>query len=183
MATHLRCRIPLPHSYRPQDILAFHRRDAHEISERVNDSSLHKGLLWQGVPGCLSLHLRPGQAVAELALDGTAPAGSQRSLKVTVTRMLGLTQDVDAFEQQYGNHPLLGPRISKQAGLRVPVAFTPFEALSWALTGQQISVGDAVSIRRRLIQATGLHHSSGLLCHPGPEEIAALDPDVLRQAG
>lgn len=183
MATLLRCRIPLPPGYRPQDILAFHRRDAQEISERVDESSLHKGLLWQGVPGCLSLRFQPGQAVAELALDGAAPAGSQRLLKATATRMLGLTQDIDTFEQQYSTHLLLGPLIARQSGLRVPVAVTPFEAMSWAITGQQISVGAAVSIRRRLIQAARLQHSSGLLCHPGPEEIAALDPDTLREAG
>ncbi|NYT84574.1 DNA-3-methyladenine glycosylase family protein [Pollutimonas harenae] len=183
MATHLRCRISLPRSYRPQDILAFHRRDTQEVSERVDDSSLHKGLLWQGVPACLSLRFEPGQAVADLALDGMAPTGSKALLKATVNRMLGLAQDVDAFEQRYSNHPLLGQLISKQAGLRVPVAVTPFEALSWAITGQQISVGAAVSIRRRLIQATQLRHSSGLLCHPGPEEIAGLAPDTLRQAG
>lgn len=183
MATHLSCRIPLPRSYRAQDILAFHRRDAQEVSERVDESSLHKGLLWQSVPACLSLSFQPRQAVVELALDGAAPAGSQDLLETTVTRMLGLTQDIDAFEQQYRKHPLLGQLIRRQTGLRVPVAVTPFEALSWAITGQQISVNAAVSIRRRLILATNLQHSCGLLCHPGPEEIAALPPDTLRQAG
>lgn len=183
MVTQLRCRIPLPPGYRSQDILAFHRRDAQEISERVDASSLHKGLLWQGVPACLSVRFQPKQAVAELSLDGAAPAGSQGLLRTTVTRMLGLTQDVTTFEQQYCTHPLLGRLIASQAGLRVPVAVTPFEAMSWAITGQQISVAAAVSIRRRLIQAAGLQHSSGLLCHPGPEEIAALTPNTLRLAG
>src|SRR3546814_2130464 len=86
MATHLSCRIPLPRSYRSQDILAFHRRDAQEISERVDESSLRKGLLWQSVPACLSLSFQPRQAVVELALDGAAPAGSQDLLDTTVTR-------------------------------------------------------------------------------------------------
>src|SRR5690606_1259506 len=45
------------------------------------------------------------------------------------------------------------------------------------------SVSAAVSIRRRLILATDLKHSSGLLCHPGPETIAALDDSTLRRAG
>ncbi|MCC2596361.1 3-methyladenine DNA glycosylase 2 [Pusillimonas sp. MFBS29] len=183
MATQLRCRIPLPPDYRPQDILAFHRRDTQEIAERVDDSSLHKGLLWQGMPGHLSVRLRPRQASVELTLDGTAPTNSQSLLKTMVHRMLGLTQDIDTFEQQYRRHPLLGQLIAKQAGLRVPLAVTPFEALSWAIIGQQISVSAAVSIRRRLILATGLRHSSGLLCHPGPQEILALTPETLRQAG
>ncbi|MGB6102397.1 MAG: AlkA N-terminal domain-containing protein [Pusillimonas sp.] len=183
MHASLSCRVPLPPSFRFGDMLAFHQRDAHEIAERVKESSLRKGLLWQGVPACLNLRFLPGQALAELALDGAAAPDSQALLEATVRRMLGLAQDVDTFERQYRRHPLVGGLIQRQAGLRVPVAVTPFEALSWAIIGQQISVGAATSIRRKLIQATGLRHSSGLLCHPGPDEIAALGPDGLRQAG
>ena len=182
MAT-IRCRIALPPAYRPQLILDFHKRDVQEVSERVQASSLHKGLLWQGIPACLNLHFQPDLVTAELALDGKTPANSVQKLEATVTRMLGLTQDINTFEQRYRNHPLLGSLIRKQAGLRVPVAASPFEALSWAITGQQISVSAAVSIRRRLIQAIHVQHSSGLLCHPGPDDIAALDPAILHQSG
>ncbi len=183
MATRLSCRIPLPTDYRPQDILAFHRRDAQEIAERVDHDSIQKGLLWHGAPARLSLQFQPDQACVKLELDGAAPADSQAQLETMAHRVLGLTQDIDAFEQQYRRHPLLGKLIARQAGLRVPIAVTPFEALSWAIIGQQISVTAAVSIRRRLILATNLRHSSGLLCHPGPNEIAALAPDSLGQAG
>ena len=40
-----------------------------------------------------------------------------------------------------------------------------------------------MSLRRKLILATGLRHSSGLHCYPGAEQIAALPPQALRQAG
>src|SRR5690606_4066757 len=60
---------------------------------------------------------------------------------------------------------------------------TPFEALAWAITGQQISVKAAVSVRRRLIRACGVSHSSGLLCFPDAEGVAAVSMDALREAG
>lgn len=183
MPAHLTCQIPLPPGFRPGDTLAFHRRDAQEIAERADGASLQKGLLWQGAPACLSMRLEPGRVLAELSLDGAASSDSQAQLDSMLRRMLGLSQDVDAFEQAYRKHPLIGRLVSRQAGLRVPLAATPFEALSWAIIGQQISVSAAVSIRRKLIQAANVSHSDGLLCHPGPDQITALGAEDLRQAG
>jgi DNA-3-methyladenine glycosylase II len=65
--------------------------------------------------------------------------------------------------------------------LRVPQSASPFEALSWAITGQQISVSAAISLRRKLIQRVGVLHSSGIACYPGPEQILALRHTDLRE--
>ena len=65
----------------------------------------------------------------------------------------------------------------------VPQSASPFEALSWAIIGQQISVAAAVSIRRRLIQTTGRRHSSGLYCYPDARDIARVDAGTLRDCG
>jgi DNA-3-methyladenine glycosylase II len=98
-------------------------------------------------------------------------------------RMLGLTQQIELFEQAYRRHSELGLLIAKNPGLRVPVLATPFEALTWAITGQQISVSAALSVRRKLIMLAGLKHSSGLYCYPDAVTMAALTEADLRQAG
>ncbi len=183
MSSRLTCSIPLPAAYRPNDILAFHRRDSQALSERVRENSFEKGLLWDDLPACLSVHFRPDQAVAELSVDGEALPDSAGRLEAMATRMLGLNQGVEVFEHHYRNHPLLGNLLARQSGLRVAVTATPFEALTWAVTGQQISVSAAVSIRRKLIATTALRHSSGLLCYPGATQIADLSEEMLRQAG
>lgn len=182
MPARFACAISLPPSFRAADILAFHRRDPQETAERVSETSLHKGLLWAGVPACLSVRFVAGTANAELAVDGQLPASSEAAFQMMVRRMLGLTQDVEAFERHYRTHPQLGSLIARKPGLRVPITATPFEALTWAITGQQISVGAAVSIRRKLIVAAGVRHSSGLLCYPEAAQIAALTVDDLRQS-
>ncbi|MDH1902221.1 AlkA N-terminal domain-containing protein [Comamonas aquatica] len=183
MSTTFTLTLALPAGFRPQDILAFHRRDPQHTAERVGDAVLEKGLLWGTSAARLSLRFTPQQVHADLHVDGTAPDSDQALLAAMMGRMLGLSQQVEAFEQRHAQHPQLGALIARHPGLRVPVAATPFEALTWAITGQQISVAAAVSLRRKLILATGLRHSSGLHCYPGAEQIAALPPQALRQAG
>lgn len=177
------CLLPLPANFRPGDILAFHQRDPQEIAEQVTGQVLRKGLIWRDRPACLTIALRAGHAEAGLAVDGSVLDHDREMFLAMVRRMLGLSQQVEAFEQSYRDHPQVGRLIAQQPGLRVPVTATPFEALTWAVTGQQISVHAAVSLRRKLIRLAGRQHSSGLFCYPEPHQLALLTEDDLRQAG
>jgi DNA-3-methyladenine glycosylase II len=179
----LTCSLELPKHYRADDILAFHKRDALAIAESVDDHSLRKGLVWNNQAACLTIRFNQNSADAELVIDGSANANDVDVFYGMVRRMLGLNQQVEEFDQIYRNHPQLGLLITQQPGLRVPTSATVFEALSWAITAQQISVKAAISIRRKLIQAAGLQHSSGLLCYPDATQLAKLSESDLRQAG
>lgn len=183
MTTRHALTLPLPATFHSGDVLAFHRRDRQEIAERVGDDALHKGILWQHAPTCLTVTFGPGQAEVSLSVDGRLAHNGLAALEPMVRRMLGLTQDTVAFETRHHDHPQLGPLIALRPGLRVPTTATPFEALTWAVTGQQISMGAAVALRRKLIEATNIRHSSGLLCYPGARQIAGLSEATLRQAG
>lgn len=177
------CTIALPADFRATDILEFHRRDEQMLAERVAADVLHKGLVWRGLPACLRVRFTPGCAEVALAIDGAAEAGDADTLRRMAAHMLGLTQPVADFEGAYRDHPVLGPLIARHPGLRVPQSATPFEALSWAVTGQQISIRAALSLRRKLIQAAGLRHSAGLWCYPDAARVAGLDETTLRAAG
>ena len=176
-------RLPLPVDFRAQDFLAFHARDREALAEQVGPASLRKGLLWRGQPACLQIDFAPGAAQVQWQGPAGDEALATQEVLPVVRRMLGLTQEVAAFETQWAAHPQLGPVLARQAGLRVPVTATPFEALAWAIMGQQISVAAAVSLRRRLIQAADLRHASGLYCHPQAAQVLALGVERLRAAG
>lgn len=183
MTIKLSCAMALGATFRPQDILAFHRRDPQAIAERIDATALHKGLVWGDAAACLSIEFHRDRAQACLSVDGAVAEAGQPAFEAMVRRMLGLEQDVEAFEQRHRRHPQLGPLIARQAGLRVPLAATPFEALTWAITGQQISVGAAVALRRKLVMAANVRHSGGLLCYPQAPQVAGLSEATLRQAG
>ena len=95
--------------------------------------------------------------------------------------MLGIGSDAQSFERQFANDPLLGSLVQRQRGLRIPLTPHPWEALAWAIVGQQISLKAAVALRRALIEALGLAHSGGLRAHPAAEVIAGLDVEALRK--
>jgi len=179
----LTCSQQLPKHYRANDILAFHKRDALAIAESVDDHSLHKGLVWNNQAACLTIRFNQNSADAELVIDGLADANDDDVFYAMVRRMLGLNQRIEDFEQIYRQHPQIGLLIAQQPGLRVPTSATVFEALSWAITAQQISVKAAISMRRKLIQAAGLQHSGGLLCYPNATQLSKISESDLRQAG
>lgn len=179
----LSCAVILPDGFRTNDILAFHKRDPLMLAERVDAGTLQKGLMWKGLAACLTIRFHARRADAELVVDGSLAGSESYSLKYMVRRMLGLTQQIEDFEQAYRDHPQLGPLIARQTGLRVALTATPFEALTWAVTGQQISVHAALSLRRRLIEAAGLKHSGGLGCYPDAGQIARISETDLRQVG
>lgn len=175
--------LALPKNYRCADILAFHQRDKEQIAEQVSKSSLQKGIILGDKPACLTVCFRPGKAETSISIDGTVPQGLKKHIEPMLRRMLGLSQDIDKFERQFKNDSQLGGLISKQTGLRVPMSPTPFEALTWAISGQQISIYAAISLRRNLIRAANIRHSSGLLCYPGPNQILNLSEESLRDSG
>lgn len=181
--TQLKGSLALPAGYRVDDILAFHTRDSLAVAEIGEDRTLQKGLLWNGYPACLTITFNRSHADVELAIDGAVETSDVEIILDKVKRMLGLMQAIEDFEQHYRRHSQLGILIARQSGLRIPMTASIFEALSWAIIGQQISVQAATSIRRKLIQVVNIRHSDGLFCYPGAEQVAELSESDLRQAG
>jgi 3-methyladenine DNA glycosylase/8-oxoguanine DNA glycosylase len=68
-------------------------------------------------------------------------------------------------------HPALA---RGREGLRVPLTLDPFEALVWAILGQQVNLAFAYALRRDLIRLAGAP-VGGLIAHPEAAQIAALD--------
>lgn len=192
----LECRLALPEHYRWQEFIAFHSRDVSQSAERLDVSSqqLLKALHWQGSPALLVLNWSRGEVMATLHSQRAASdaQAEQADLQAMVQRMLGLAYPPSALEQAHGSHQELGPLLARQRGLHVPAAPTPFEALSWAIMGQQISVAVAVALRRKLIALAGVPLSAaieqavpqaqGMLAYPEAAQVAELDIESLRAA-
>ena len=175
--------VSLPEDFDHQTFLDFHRRDVEAVAETVDASTLRKAFIWQQVPVLLTVEFHePARAHVTFHSDGKMPQTSPCQ-DALVRHLLGLDQPTREFETQADKHPLVGALVRSQAGLRIPQSASPFEALSWAIIGQQISVAAAVSIRRRLIQTTGRRHGTGLYCYPDARDIARVDAGTLRDCG
>ena len=164
----------LPARYRTAEALRFFGRDEAGVSERVTANSVTKCVLLAGKPAIVEIQFHRG--VARCSTD----ASDVFAAHGIAVRMLGLDAAADTFERGFAHDDLLGALIGRQRGLRIPLTPDPWEALAWAICGQQISVKAAVRLRRELIAAVGAPHTSGLRAHPTAAEVAALSPERLR---
>lgn len=154
------------------DTLAFHGRDPESPSEQVQGEVLSKAIWLHDKPRRLMLRLKAHEVEAWVEGSGSVPEHG-------VHRLLGLHLAPEGFEAHVKGDPLFQPLLQARPGLRVLLTATPFEALVWAILGQQINLALAFRLRQRLIRHYGVATDDGLFAHPRPQEIAAADPEVL----
>ncbi|MGG7607136.1 DNA-3-methyladenine glycosylase family protein [Massilia sp. BKSP1R2A-1] len=166
-------RLALPAGYRTQDVLAFHGRDAEGLAEQVSPTGLRKGVLLGGVPVVLEVAFGADAARCTVDADGDV-AQVLPAARDALLNILGLRIDPAAFAAFVCDDPVLGPVVARQPGLRIVQSATIFEALTWAIIGQQINLPFAISLRRTFIGLAGRPHASGLWCYPEAQDVARL---------
>jgi DNA-3-methyladenine glycosylase II len=175
----MRRAIALPAGYQSADVLAFHGRDAEGIAEQVAHNRLRKGVLLAGVPVLIDVALTPSMALCDVHADGDVTAGVRTMIDDALLNILGLRIDPAPFLALAAGDALLGPAARRNPGLRIVQSATIFEALTWAIIGQQINLTFAIALRRTFIMQAGRPHSSGLWCYPEAADVARLDVDAL----
>jgi len=166
--------IALPPGYRVADVIAFHGRDAEGLAEQVGPDGLRKGVLLDGVPTLLDIRFDGNAARCRLAFDAPVTPALAALARDALLNVLGLRIDPAAFAAFAHDDPVLGPVLARQPGLRIVQSATVFEALTWAIIGQQINLTFAIALRRTLIKLAGRPHSSGLWCYPEARDVARL---------
>lgn len=177
--TALHWSLPLPAGYRQADVLAFHGRDAQGVAEQVTPDGLRKGILQQGAPVLLEVDFTATQALCRADIDGPATEGMQDALHGVLINILGLRIAPEPFAQLVAGDPLMGPLARANGSLRIVQSATPFEALTWAIIGQQINLPFAIALRRTFILQAGRQHGGGLWCYPEAHDVARLEPEQL----
>jgi DNA-3-methyladenine glycosylase II len=118
-------------------------------------------------------------AACDIHADATLTQKRLGEVRQALASMLGLRIDPAPFLAAVADDPLLGPVAQRQPGLRVVQTSSIFEALTWAIMGQQINLPFAISLRRTFIQQAGCRHSSGMWCYPEAADAARIDIEQL----
>ncbi|MGK5028150.1 DNA-3-methyladenine glycosylase family protein [Janthinobacterium sp. MDT1-19] len=171
--------LPLPAGYRRDDVIAFHSRDAQGVAEQLTATGLRKGILLAGVPVVLDVAFTQDAAICQADIDGDGDADLQTPLHDALLNILGLRIDPQPFAQLAAADPLLAPMVRVNPGLRIVQSASPFEALTWAIIGQQINLPFAIALRRTFILQAGRRHGSGLWCYPEARDVARLSVEEL----
>jgi len=160
----------LPDGYRAQEILAYHGRDPESPCERVEGNRILKALRTPQGPIVLELSFEADGVWAKVHGIEKMSSETAALLHASALRMLGLNNEVSAFETRMAKHDRLSAVVGKRRGLRVPSIPTGFDGLCWAIIGQQVNVKFAAALRREILNLAG-EKIGGMRTHPAPEKV------------
>jgi len=157
--------IPLPEGYRAGEVLAYHARDPEGLTERSEGNHIWKALATADGPVVLQLTLEPGRVSVQIHSDHKIGREAMAALHNDALHMLGLVNQIEQFERQHAAF------VKPRRGLRLPLIPRGFDALCWAITGQQINLKFATQLRRALITLAG-EKIGDMIAHPTPAALA-----------
>jgi AraC family transcriptional regulator of adaptative response / DNA-3-methyladenine glycosylase II len=165
--------LQLPGGYRAQEILTYHARDPESPCERVDGSRIFKALRTPQGPIALELSLESEGAWAKVHGIDRMSRETAAILHNSALRMLGLNNEVSAFETRMGKQEKFAALFARRRGLRVPSIPTGFDGLCWAIIGQQVNVKFAGALRREILNLAG-EKIGEMRTHPTPERVVDL---------
>ncbi len=125
----------------------------------------------------------PGRAL-RVALEGRrVRTADLEAAAALVGRLFGTAEDVTPFLRAVRRSPRLAPLVRRCRGLRVILIGDPFEALIWAVIGQQINITFAAKLKGALLERFGGSLMIGgrrYPLFPAPERLARLRRADLR---
>ncbi|MEZ5455676.1 MAG: AlkA N-terminal domain-containing protein [Lysobacteraceae bacterium] len=138
--------LPLRLGYRGaydwQAMLDFLRMRAWSGMEVIASGCYHRAVMFDGVVGALRVSHLPHRQALQVEWHGVAPRRLPTLLR-KVRRLFDLDADLPSIEAHLRADPALAARIDARPGLRLPGAWSVFEAGLRALLGQQITVSAA----------------------------------------
>ncbi|MDW3648200.1 MAG: DNA-3-methyladenine glycosylase [Bacteroidia bacterium] len=163
--------IPTPSIFNFNHILKHLDRSPQELLHYVEEDRVWKWVKWKGESGLISF-IHDGDHF-QLNLHEYS-SGLADLLPEYLSTWFDLDQDLDKFYQLVKEDGLLAPLSSSLYGLRVVGVHGLFEALSWAIIGQQVNLSFAYSMKKRLIENYGsslLYRDKNYWSFPEPKAI------------
>lgn len=174
--------IDTPPDFRFEQVAAYLSRSANECLFSVAEGTLTRCIpvtdklrpivrIRPATDGRLNIEMElgpgtPGSAATGIRADGPADSGSStdpdseltmavRSIRQFVSEWLDLHADLAPFYELASRDPLLRDAAARFRGLRLVGVPDLFEAVAWAIVGQQINLPFAYTLKRRLVETFG----------------------------
>jgi AraC family transcriptional regulator, regulatory protein of adaptative response / DNA-3-methyladenine glycosylase II len=149
-------------AYRPpyewDALLAFLAARATPGVEAVDASGYRRTIAHRGAVGSVAVRALPKHALG-VTITFPDPAALPHII-ARVRAMFDLSADPSTIAGAFERDPLLGPIVRARRGLRIPVAWDPFELAVRAIVGQQVTVRAATTLMGRLAARLGNRHDA-----------------------
>lgn len=174
----LKIELPLEFSFR--ECLVFLERSPLEILHHVHENNIYKVIMVDTELILIKISYKDHVLIIEFP-------DKEPSNMETVVEFVGnwfdLNQNLSSFYGAVSEDSLLQPLVECYYGLRMIGIPDLFEALTWAIVGQQINLTFAYTLKKRLVENFGkklVHQQNEFWAYPSPEIIADLQVYDLR---
>ena len=171
--------IPVPQEFSFDECLKFLGRSTNESLFDVQSDRVLKAFRTSAGDALVSISFSRKKLIAEI-LKGK---GNEQEIKQFITDWFDLDTDITPFYKLAQKDKLLAPLVKNFYGLRLIGIPDLFEAFAWAITGQQINLTFAYTLKRRLVESFGeslTQDGKKYYIFPAPQVIASLGVNDLK---
>ncbi|WP_409290797.1 DNA-3-methyladenine glycosylase family protein [Peribacillus sp. SCS-37] len=171
-----------PPHFNFSEILAFLNRSSEEVLHRVEGRTLFKRIKVEDERILIKVTCEEGQILLEFPAG--ASENGQKAASVYIREWLDLDRDLTGFFWTAARDPVIEDLAVRFKGLRLIGIPDLFEALSWAVIGQQINLSYAYKIKKRFVERYGERADYGgetYWLFPDCRQIAVLSTEELTQ--
>lgn len=120
---------------------------------------------------------------ADTESGNSAPPAVMNEVVARVRAIFSVDDDSERFELSCSRDPVFAELIRRYTGLRPVLIAEPYEALLWAIIGQQVNVTFARKLKLALTERCGrslILNGRKYLMLPRPQDVASLGEETLR---
>lgn len=172
-----------PKEFDFNECLVFLRRSEQELLHRIHKRSVYKALQINGETILLQM-LEKNERIRIVFPLGAPSLDKNEQIECYIREWFDLDRDITPFYKMAERDPILRDLIQKYYGYRVIGIPDLFEAITWAIIGQQINLTFAYKLKKRLVKQFGnkiTWEGIDYWLFPEPQRIATLQVADLRE--
>ncbi|QDP41892.1 DNA-3-methyladenine glycosylase family protein [Radiobacillus deserti] len=143
-----------PNLFSFKECVRFLSRSDSEILHRVKDNSVWKLVQIENEKLLLKVSCPENDVMVEIVNKKTS-SSERKKVAEYVWDWLGFNQSLEKFYRIGSNDIVLQPIIPLYKGLRIISIPDLFEAMTWAIIGQQINLAFAYTLKKRFVESYG----------------------------
>lgn len=172
-----------PTDFHFDECLVFLGRSDQEILHQINGEAVYKLIKIHDELVLCKISFSDGAIKVEFPMTIPSKFASEK-IGEFVSEWFDLDKDLEGFYQMANNDEILKNVVSTHKGLRIIGIPDLFEALVWAIIGQQINLTFAYTLKKRFVEQFGeclTYEGKQYWLFPSYEKIAALNVDDLKK--